>query len=275
MTWNIHGGIGLDAKFDLDRIVGFIARHAPDVVALQEVDSRRRPPGDRSPFAFLRDSIGHHGIEAKSITTMEGDYGQIVMSRWPFVTTEIHDISFGIREPRHAIQAEIRTPAGGLRVIASHFGLKLAERRSQARRLVELAHQHPTTTVMLGDFNDWLWPGSIRAALERELPAHTRHATFPSRLPILALDRVYCWPADALRHSFVDRRAWRASDHLPLLADIGIKFVDDQTDSGSREGADKLSEDQRTAIEASKADVRRGEPATDAEVKAAHARFRK
>jgi hypothetical protein len=34
-------------------------------------------------------------------------------------------------------------------------------------------------------------------------------------------------------HSFVDRRAWRASDHPPLLADIGIKFIDDQTGSGS------------------------------------------
>ncbi len=33
MTWNIHGGVGTDGKFDLARIVDAIARHAPDVVA--------------------------------------------------------------------------------------------------------------------------------------------------------------------------------------------------------------------------------------------------
>ena len=26
--------------------------------------------------------------------------------------------------------------------------------------------------VVLGDFNDWFWPGSVRSALSRELPAH-------------------------------------------------------------------------------------------------------
>jgi len=222
MTWNIHGGVGTDGKFDLARIVDAIARHAPDVVALQEVDSRRRPAGGPSPFTFLREAIGHHGIEAKSITTTDGDYGQMVISRWPLLAIQIHDITVAEREPRRAIQTDVTAPHGTLRLIASHFGLKLSERRSQARRLVEIARSHPSATVMLGDFNDWLWPSSLRAALERELPAHTRHATFPSRWPVLSLDRVYCWPARALLRSFVDRNARRASDHLVLIADIAL-----------------------------------------------------
>jgi endonuclease/exonuclease/phosphatase family metal-dependent hydrolase len=222
MTWNIHGGVGMDGQFDLARIVASIARHAPDVVALQEVDSRRSPPGKPSPFIFLREAIGQHGIEAKSIITADGDYGQMVISRWPLLAVEVHDITVGKREPRRAIQTDVAAPFGTLRIVASHFGLKLSERRSQARRLVEIARHHPTTTVMLGDFNDWLWPNTMRAALERELPAHTRHATFPSRYPILSLDRVYCWPARALLRSFVDRASWRASDHLALVADVAL-----------------------------------------------------
>jgi len=31
-----------------------------------------------------------------------------------------------------------------------------------------------------GDFNDWFWPGSVRSALSRELPGHTRFRTYPS-----------------------------------------------------------------------------------------------
>jgi endonuclease/exonuclease/phosphatase family metal-dependent hydrolase len=222
MTWNIHGGVGIDGRFDLDRIVAAIARQAPDVVALQEVDSRRHPAGKPSPFAFLREAIGHHGIEAKSITTADGDYGQMVISRWPLIAVEVHDITVGQREPRRAIEAEIATPLGNMRLIASHFGLKLSERRSQARRLLEIVHRKPPITVMLGDFNEWFWPGYLRAALERELPSHTRHATFPSRWPLLALDRVYCWPAVALARSFVDRAAREASDHLPVIADVTV-----------------------------------------------------
>lgn len=222
MTWNIHGGIGTDGKFDLARIVAAISRHAPDVVALQEVDSRRRPAGGPSPFTFLREAIGHHGIEAKSITTTDGDYGQMVISRWPLLDVKVHDITVAQREPRRAIQTDVNGPHGTLRLIASHFGLKLSERRSQARRLIEIARAHPHATVMLGDFNDWLWPSRLRAALERELPAHTRHHTFPSRWPVLSLDRVYCWPARALLRSFVDREARHASDHLALVADIAL-----------------------------------------------------
>ena len=76
---------------------------------------------------------------------------------------------------------------------------------------------------MLGDFNDWFWPGSLRAALKHELPGRTRHATFPSWCPLLRLDRIFCWPPHILKRSFVDRSAWRASDHLPVIADIAIE----------------------------------------------------
>ena len=222
MTWNIHGGIGPDRRFDLGRIVDTIAQHHPDVVALQEVDSRRTVAAGGSPFALLREAVGDHGIEAKSITTADGEYGQMVVSRWPFNSTRIHDITHAKREPRRAIEVEISAPGGTFRLVAAHFGLSLSERRRQARRLVAIARQHSMTTVMLGDFNEWFWPASLRGALGRELPARTRYATFPSWYPLLHLDRIFCWPPGAMRASFVDRGARRASDHLPVVADISL-----------------------------------------------------
>ena len=93
MTWNIHGGIGSDRQFSLERITETIARHDPDVVALQEVDSRRRGADARSPFELLREAVGDHGIEAKSISTADGDYGQMLVSRCPLGANEVHDIT--------------------------------------------------------------------------------------------------------------------------------------------------------------------------------------
>ena len=107
MTWNIHGGIGPDRQFSLERITETIDRHNPDVVALQEVDSRRGAAGARSPFELLREAVGEHGIEAKSISTADGDYGQMLVSRCPFNATEVHDITHADREPRRAIETEV------------------------------------------------------------------------------------------------------------------------------------------------------------------------
>jgi endonuclease/exonuclease/phosphatase family metal-dependent hydrolase len=223
MTWNIHSGIGRDGRYALERITETVERHDPDILAIQEVDSRRLTNGARSPFELLREAVGEHGIEAKSISTADGDYGQMLVSRCPFGTTEVHDITHANREPRRAIETEVQCGDGKLRIVATHFGLSLAERRTQAKRLVAIARRHAIPTVMLGDFNDWFWPGSLRDALKHEMPGRTRHATFPSWCPVLRLDRIFCWPPQILKRSFVDRSARAASDHLPVIADIVLE----------------------------------------------------
>jgi endonuclease/exonuclease/phosphatase family metal-dependent hydrolase len=220
MTWNIHGAVGGNPKFDLAGVVELIKRWDADIVALQEVDSRRKQACDGNPFAVLQEALGRHGIGAKSITTDDGDYGQMLISRWPIATNEIHDISFPEREPRRAVKAEVTTPLGAIRIIATHLGLSIRERRSQARTLLDIAGERGMTTMIIGDFNDWFWPGSVRSALSRELPGYTRYRTFPSRLPLLRLDRVYCRPGEALIRSYIDGQARTCSDHLPIIADV-------------------------------------------------------
>jgi len=218
MTWNIHGAVGRNPRFDLARVVELILRHAPDIVALQEIDSRRQSGGN--PFEILQQALGSHGVGAKTITTADGEYGQALFSRWPLQSSEVHDISYQEREPRRAIRTEIQTPAGPLRVIATHLGLSLGERKSQTAALLGLMGDVATTTVMLGDFNDWFWAGSVRKVLARALPGRTRHRTFPSICPLLHLDRIYCRPRDALLHSYTDPSARAISDHLPVIGDV-------------------------------------------------------
>jgi DNA-binding protein H-NS len=58
-----------------------------------------------------------------------------------------------------------------------------------------------------------------------------------------------------------------AAEVLEQIAEAGAELAE--------QDAYRLSPDERAAIEASKAEVRRGEFATDAEVEAAYARFRK
>jgi endonuclease/exonuclease/phosphatase family metal-dependent hydrolase len=219
MTWNIHGALGRNPRFDLTRVVELIRRWHPDIVALQEVDSRRALAGGTNPFEFLPGAVGLYGVGAKSLMTKDGDYGQMLISRWPIAAHEVHDISFGEREPRRAIRAEVATPFGALTVVATHLGLSLSERRSQAALLARLAAGNGPA-VLAGDFNDWIWPGSVRAELSRVLGGSTRYRTFPSVWPLLGLDRVYWRPSEAIVGSFVDSEARALSDHLPVIADL-------------------------------------------------------
>jgi endonuclease/exonuclease/phosphatase family metal-dependent hydrolase len=219
MTWNIHGGMGPDGRYDIDRMVALVRRADPDVLALQEVDSRRTP-GKEHPLALLKRVLGHHGIAAAAITSPDGDYGQVLLSRWPMTDTDVHDISVPGSEPRRAITAVVNAPAGKLFVLATHLGLKFVERQRQCRQLTELTTRSSMTTVAMGDFNDWMWPGSVQSVLAERLPGRTRHRTFPARLPLLKLDRVFCRPASALLSSRVDTAASAISDHLPVIAEI-------------------------------------------------------
>ena len=221
-TWNIRGGVGLDGRYDLARIVALVKRAEPDVVAFQEVDSRRASGTGEHPFALLRHAFGEHFVEAKSIIGADGDYGQILISRWPLANIRLHDISVPGREPRRAIEADVVSPAGPLHVVATHLGLTFRERRDQTRTLVAAAARVPHTTVMLGDFNDWIWRGAVQKAIHRELPGRTWHRTFPSWWPLIRLDRIYCRPRDAVLASWTDRAARGASDHLPVFADVRV-----------------------------------------------------
>jgi endonuclease/exonuclease/phosphatase family metal-dependent hydrolase len=224
MTWNIHGAVGRNPRFDLERVVALVQRHQPDIVALQEIDSRRaREAHIDNPFDVLQKVLGGHGVGAKTVTTADGDYGQALISRWPMVNTEIHDLSFPGREPRRAICSDIQTPAGPLRVIATHLGLSFHERHAQVIAILKMLGSLSTTTVALGDFNDWLWAGSVRRRLGRVLPGYTNYRTFPSRWPIFHLDRVYLWPREALVGSHTDPEARAISDHLPVISDIRVR----------------------------------------------------
>jgi endonuclease/exonuclease/phosphatase family metal-dependent hydrolase len=223
MTWNIHGTFGLNRRFDLKRVVDLVRRVEPDIVALQEVDSRGLKEGHEDPFEVLREAVGDHGIGAKSIVTKDGGgYGQTLISRYPLRNPEIRDISFGEFEPRRAIRAMAETPIGNLCVIATHLGLSMQERREQTRTLLDMIGQ-ASPFIVLGDFNDWFFAGSVRSVLARVLPGRSRHRTFPSWCPMLRLDRIYCRPVDALIRTWTDREGRLVSDHLPVIAELRLR----------------------------------------------------
>jgi len=235
MTWNIHGGVGPDGRRDLQRIIRLVRKHDPDLIALQEVGSRREVAEAAEAFSSLADALGNHATETRLITAPDGNYGHALICRWPLKSTVCHDLSYRRREPRAAIEAIAETPFGPLHVVAAHLGLSFAERRHQAQILAELVRSGSTPALLLGDLNDWIRGGSVQKMLDRQFPGHSHFKTFPAFWPVFALDRVYCWPGDMLARQWTDRQARKASDHLPVIAELTMEKG--RTLDGDEEGA--------------------------------------
>lgn len=220
MSWNIHGGIGPDRRFDLARIAALIARHKPDIVALQEIDTRGRDVDCLAPLKGLR---AGYFAEARTITAPDGHYGHALFSRWETADVELHDLSMRWREPRFAISTRLDTPAGWLGIVSVHLGLTLGERMKQVRTLTRLgARGRGEPMLMMGDFNDWASFGEVRRGLAEVFPWHSRLRTFPAHRPMLRLDRLYCNHGVSVLACFTDAEAAGASDHLPVIADVRL-----------------------------------------------------
>lgn len=223
LTWNIHGCVGRDGRFDTERVGAVIDALQPDVAAFQEVDSRRKAPGAAGVYDYLRALVGDHGHDAWSISGADGHYGQILASRLPLAERAVHDVSVPGREPRKVMEARVLAPSGPLRVVATHLGVRLGERRRQLAMLSRIVDAEPSgPLVLLGDFNVWGRGLGDGRALFRTFEAVTSHASFPAMLPMLALDRICCRPGALLQASRAVTEARPASDHLPVVAELSL-----------------------------------------------------
>ncbi|OWY30557.1 endonuclease [Herbaspirillum robiniae] len=219
-TYNIHSAVGTDGRFSPERIAGVLGEIEADVIALQEVPLG----GTAQPnvLDLLRQTTGFHAVESPTMETRERRYGNAVLSRYPVLATESIDLSFGSREPRGALDADIDCHGHMLRVVATHLGLKPAERREQIKRLLQAFDTDQAPVILMGDVNEWfVWGRALRWLVSHFEPAPAPR-TFPSRWPVFSLDRIWISPRHRLLQVEVHRSALArvASDHLPLIAHI-------------------------------------------------------
>jgi len=217
-SYNIHGAVGRDGRRDLGRIIGVLEELDADLVALQEVDSRH---GEFDMLAELAQRTGLTPVAGPTLVHHRGDYGNAILTRAPILAVRLIDLSVEGREPRGAIDADLRMAGGPLRVVATHLGLRPVERRYQVQRLLAaLKDAERPVTVLMGDLNEWFLWGQPSRWLHAYFEATPTPATFPARFPIVALDRVWVRPNRLLRSigAHASPLARAASDHLPVTA---------------------------------------------------------
>lgn len=225
-SYNIHGCLGWDRRTDPDRIARILGELDADVIALQEVASRLGE-ADLRQFDFLTAATGMEGIPGPTLLRPDCPCGTALLTRHRVEAVRRIDLSVPAFEPRGALDVDLTIGPLLVRVVVTHLGLRVWERRQQVERLLKvLAGERSDLVILMGDINEWLPLGLTLRRLRAHFGKHPSPRTFPSLLPLSPLDRILVRPRDALTDlkvkTYKTLRARLASDHLPLLAKLVI-----------------------------------------------------
>ncbi|HYF18621.1 MAG TPA: endonuclease/exonuclease/phosphatase family protein [Ramlibacter sp.] len=242
MTVNTHKGFTFfNRKFILPELRDAVRKVGADLVFLQEVLGTHDDHGkkwdswpDAPHYEFLADSIWPQYAYGRNVVYPKGHHGNAVLSKYPIVHHQNHDVSVLGPEKRGLLHCVVRVPGHPLDVhaICVHLGLAEAHRQHQLELLCEIVRaQVPDNAplIVAGDFNDWR--RRANAVLERAIGlrevfvnAYGEPArTFPARFPMLCLDRIYVRNASVHLPVVLPRKPWsHLSDHAPLVAEIHL-----------------------------------------------------
>jgi endonuclease/exonuclease/phosphatase family metal-dependent hydrolase len=233
LTYNIHKGIGgRDRRYRFERIISVIEAENPDIICLQEVDRHcRRSRLDDQPKKLADYFKLKSRMYQPNVSLKYGMYGNLVLSRWPFLHKHQISLRLNRRKPRGAQMAVIDSPEGAFHLVNFHLGLAEKERHWQLGHL--LAHHsfkesEHLPVLMVGDFNDWrntLYRGCLGDHGFAQLTTPiSKFRSFPAYLPLGSLDKAFVRGNIALRHARIVHSpiARQASDHLPLVIDFHL-----------------------------------------------------
>lgn len=228
-SYNIHKGFSTsNRKFLLQDIRHAIRTVNSDFVFLQEVmgeNQSKRGNRHRNQFEFLADSIWQHHAYGQNAIYDTGHHGNAILSKFPFVEHKNVDVSLWNFSQRGLLLGKTDN---GVYLLCVHLGLLALERQTQLQSLVALVNKEipkDAPLIIAGDFNDWSM--DIDKRISKTL--HVKEAystmygkparTFPSKLPILPMDRIYYRNLELVDTEVLSGKPWsKLSDHCALTA---------------------------------------------------------
>ncbi|NNU81173.1 metal-dependent hydrolase [Halovulum dunhuangense] len=223
-SYNIRKCVGLDWRRRPARVMEVIDALGADVIALQEADRRLGPRRAALPHDMVA-RAGWHALPGHAAGGVSlGFHGNAILLRPEAEIEELAPLHLPALEPRGALVADIRLRGRGLRIVGVHLGLRRRDRRRQIMAIAaDLALRDPRPTIIMGDFNSWGGAEDF-AALGPGFAVHAPGHSFHAARPLAPLDRIVTGPGVTLTAHGVHRDgpAPRASDHLPIWADIAV-----------------------------------------------------
>jgi len=231
MTYNIHVGVGMDKKLDLQRIADVINLEHPDLVGLQEVDRGVKRTEGIDEIAELARLTRMQFAFAHNLDYQGGQYGVAILSRFPILHID-HRKYENKREAerRGMLRIEINVRGRKLSFVTTHLDYQYADgRRFETEQLLAFLKDQTEPLIVVGDFNEepngeayqLMWPSFRDAWMDA---GHgSAGFTFPADKPSKRIDFILY----GTRHLIRVKKTWipntLASDHLPVVADLEVR----------------------------------------------------
>jgi endonuclease/exonuclease/phosphatase family metal-dependent hydrolase len=222
LTYNIRSGTDMLGRRRLTEQAAVVRGLTPDLILLQEIagaDQAEQLAG----LAGLRHM-------AFGPTRRGGEFGNAMLCRWPLREVANETVPAGRlhAQPRAVLSAVLMCGARPVHVIGTHFGPLPGEAERAVHTVLALASARDGPLIMGGDLNRPPAAAACHRRLRETLVDCARvggrpaEPTFPAPWPVLRLDYVY---ARGLLVREVTVVPSRASDHRPVLAELGLPTI--------------------------------------------------
>ncbi len=219
-SYNLRKCVGLDRRRDPLRSLKVINSLSADIIALQEADRRL---GNR-PAALPREMIAQNSnftaLDLDETGVSLGWHGNALLLRKGLEASQIQRLALPGLEPRGAVIFVVAE----LRIVAVHLGLIRRYRQQQMAAIINVLAQMPKmATIIMGDFNEWSSSRGM-APLQDDFTVHSPGLSYHASRPMARLDRFAISHGLQLKTAGVlqSAQAKRASDHLPIWADVTL-----------------------------------------------------
>jgi endonuclease/exonuclease/phosphatase family metal-dependent hydrolase len=231
MTYNIHVGVGMDKKLDLQRIADVINREQPDLVGLQEVDRGVKRTEGKDEIAELAKMTSLQYVFAHNLDYQGGQYGVAVLSRFPIASVD-HRKYENTREAERRGMIRIEVSVGGktINFVTTHLDYQYDDGRLfETEQMLKFLEDVKGPLVVVGDFNDEPTGSAYKLMSlsfdDAWVQSRARGAglTYPADKPLKRIDYVFTRRSDHSKAKKTRVVETLASDHLPLVADLELK----------------------------------------------------
>lgn len=229
MTYNIHVGVGMDKKLDLQRIADVINHEQPDLVGLQEVDRGVKRTEGKDEIAELAKLTRMDYTFAHNLDYQGGQYGVAILSR--FLIQKIDHQKYENKreaEQRGMIRVEVEVDGRTINFVTTHLDYQFEDGRLfEAEQMLRFLDDVKGPLIVVGDFNDEPTGSAYKLMLTRFADAWRSRRkgdglSYPADKPAKRIDYIFSRTSDGVKA----KKAWvvntLASDHVPVVADLEL-----------------------------------------------------
>jgi len=225
MSYNIQNGKGIDNVVDYQRIADVITNIAPDVVALQELDSVTNRSKGVDLLARLSNLTAMYPVYGASISYDGGKYGIGILSKQKPLSWKRIPLP-GREEARSLLIVELKDYV----FCCTHFSLNAEDRLASVEIINQTVKDYDKPVVLAGDINAAPESPVLEAFKQNWVTlTDTKQFTFPSDKPDRTIDYIFGYIPKGETYSVWRNRVVNslASDHLPLFTDLRFKTAKD------------------------------------------------